>query len=51
MVKRTITIDTDNNLVELSQQGYNIIERTIYDDEIVNKATELLKELVYEKDL
>jgi 5'(3')-deoxyribonucleotidase len=46
MSKRTIIIDTDNNLVELLQDGYNIIEHTIYDDEIVEDARELLNSIL-----
>jgi len=46
MSKRTIIIDTDNNLVELLQDGYNIIEHTVYNDEIVEDARELLNSIL-----
>lgn len=48
MSKRTIIIDTDNKLVELLQDGYNIIERTIYDDETVQEAVKLLSKILNE---
>lgn len=45
-MKRTIIIDTDNNLVELLQEGYNIIEDTIYDKEILEEAKKLLDRII-----
>lgn len=44
MTKRTIIIHDD--YVEVLQEGYNIIERTVYEDESVIKANKLLKELL-----
>lgn len=37
-MKRTIIIDTDENRVELLKDGYNIIERTIYAEDVVTEA-------------
>lgn len=46
MSKRTIIIDTDNNLIELLQDGYNIIEKTIYDETAINMAKHLLSDIL-----
>lgn len=42
-MKKTIIIHDD--YVEVLKDGYNIIERTVYDDELVIKANKLVKEL------
>ena len=39
------TIIVHNDYIEILKQGYNIIERTAYDDELVVKANKLVKEL------
>lgn len=46
-MKRTIIIDTDENRVDLLQEGYNIIEKSFYgnsydDETVVNLAKKLL---------
>ena len=38
------TIIIHDYYIEILEQGYNIIERTVYDDELVAKANELLRE-------
>jgi hypothetical protein len=43
MSKTRIIIHDD--YVEVLQDGYNIIEHTVYDDEVVARANELLNEL------
>jgi hypothetical protein len=42
-MSKTIIIHDD--FIEVLQDGYNIIERTIYDDAIVPQASKLVKEL------
>ncbi len=39
-----ITITIHDDYIDILKQGYNIIERTAYDDELVIKANELVKE-------
>jgi regulator of replication initiation timing len=46
-MKRTIIIDTDNNLIELLQEGYHIIEKTFYDEEMNDEATKLLNDMLF----
>lgn len=45
-MKRTIIIDTDEGTIELLEDGYNIIEKTFYDEKLVSKAKELITDLV-----
>lgn len=45
-MKRTIIVDTLSQTVELLQDGYNIIESTVYDEEINKEAAELLEKIV-----
>lgn len=45
-MKRTIIIDTDEKRVELLKDGYNIIEATIYDEEVVRQLIEILNKIV-----
>ena len=40
-----ITITIHDDYIDVLKQGYNIIERTVYDDELVIKANKLVKEL------
>ena len=40
-MKKTIIIHDD--FIEVLRDGYNIIENTIYDDEVVASAKELVK--------
>ena len=46
-MKRTIIIDADNNTVELLKEGYNIIEKTFYDEEMNEEATKLLNDMLF----
>ena len=39
------TIIIHDDYIDILKEGYNIIERTVYDDELVLKANELVKEL------
>lgn len=43
VMKTTIIIHDD--YVEILKDGYNIIERRVYEDELVIKANELVKQL------
>lgn len=42
MSKRIVIYD---DYVEVLEDGYNIVERTVYDDELVKQANELVKQL------
>ena len=42
-MEKTIIIHGDR--IEVLRDGYNIIEKTIYDDELVKQANELVEEL------
>lgn len=42
-MKKTLIIHDDH--VDVLKDGYNIIERTIYDDSFITQANELVKEL------
>lgn len=39
------TIIVHDDYIDILKEGYNIIERTAYDDELALKANELVKEL------
>ena len=41
-MKRTIIIDTDEHRVELLEEGYNIVEDTVYNKDINEEAERLL---------
>lgn len=45
MSKTTLIIDTDNNTVEKLQDGYNIVEKTYYDEDIMAVANNLLNRI------
>jgi len=42
-MKKTLIVHDDH--VDVLKDGYNIIERTIYDDSFITQANELVKEL------
>ena len=44
-MRKTIIIDTDDNLIDILKDGYNIIETTIYDPELVERAKQLLSDI------
>jgi hypothetical protein len=39
------TIIVHDDYIDVLKEGYNIIERTVYDDELVIKANKLVKQL------
>ena len=45
-MKRTLIIDTDENRVELLEEGYNIVEKTIYDEETNEELRKILERIV-----
>lgn len=50
-MKRTIVIDAEENRVELLKEGYNIVETTIYDEEIVKELKEVLNKIVFGREV
>ena len=44
MKKLTITIDIEENYIDIDYDGYNIIAKTIYDERFAKKLVKLLEQ-------
>lgn len=44
MKEISITINTEENYIDIHYEGYNIIAKTIYDERLVKKIVKLLEQ-------
>lgn len=47
-MKLELILDTENGKIDILYSGYNIISKTIYNEELTNKIKDLIQNELYE---